>query len=50
MYIITKFHGRRLKGSAKIKVHYQLLDLYSCTSANQHSVHLNDRHSTDDEY
>jgi len=27
MYIITKFHGRRLKGSAKRKVHYQLLDL-----------------------
>jgi len=26
MYIITKFHRRRLKGSAK-KVHYQLLDL-----------------------
>jgi len=25
MYITTKFHGRRLKGSAKIKVHYQLL-------------------------
>jgi len=27
MYIITKFHGRRLKGSAKRKVHYQLLHL-----------------------
>jgi len=31
MYIITKIHGRRLKGSAKRKVHYQLqlLDLQS---------------------
>jgi len=27
MYIITKFHGRRLKGSAKRKVHYQMLHL-----------------------
>jgi len=27
MYIITKFHGRRLEGSAKRKVHYQLLHL-----------------------
>jgi len=27
MYIITKFHGRLLKGSAKRKVHYQLLHL-----------------------
>jgi len=27
MYIIAKFHGRRLKGSAKRKVHYQLLHL-----------------------
>jgi len=27
MYILTKFHGRRLKGSAKRKVHYQLLHL-----------------------
>jgi len=27
MYIITKFHGRRLKGSAKRKVHYLLLHL-----------------------
>jgi len=27
MYIITKFHERRLKGSAKRKVHYQLLRL-----------------------
>jgi len=47
MYIITKFYGGRLKGSAKRKVPYQLLDLgysqsYSCTSANQQSVHLND--------
>jgi len=29
MYIITKIHGRRLKGSAKRKVRYQLLDLQS---------------------
>jgi len=27
MYIVTKFHGRRLKGSAKRKVHYQMLHL-----------------------
>jgi len=27
MFIITKFHGRRLKGSAKRKVHYQLLHI-----------------------
>jgi len=27
MYIVTKFHGRRLKESAKRKVHYQLLHL-----------------------
>jgi len=29
MYIITKFHGRRLKGCAKRKVHHQLLHLQS---------------------
>jgi len=35
MYIITKFHGRRLKGSAKRYVHYQMLDLVSHTVAHQ---------------
>jgi len=53
MYIITKFHGRRLKGSAKEKVHiscYTYSQSYSCTSANQQSVNLNDRHSKVDEY
>jgi len=29
---------------------YRPSHLYSCTSANQQSVHLNDRHSTVDEY
>jgi len=51
MYIITKFHGRRLKGSAKKK---SLLSaatpIVSHTVAHQQSVHLNDRHSTVDEY
>jgi len=38
MYIITKFHGRRLKEGAKRKVHYQLLDLYIVSHTGAHQL------------
>jgi len=53
MYIITKFYGDDSKEVQKEKFIiscYTYSQSCSCTSANQQSVHLNDRHSTVDEY